>query len=236
MIEPTSPRLNLMRVAIIVLAVAVVAITAFVVFLLWGRGAQTEPPSPAASPSASPVSETSPNPSIGGVQGTTTPTGSTPSPATPAPPSTTAGSTATESPQATTTTPEAPTAGQTMMWEGMASFANITVELLQEDEDQSTAMIDDKAGFFVEVCVMKDVDGGEGALITSASWTLEDSDGNVQYPQEDGYAPPFATEAVAQVGECAKGFLTFDYVSADSDYANLVHDDDLGNRAVWQFH
>lgn len=231
--EPTTSRHNLMRVVIIVLAVAVVAMAAFVVFLLWVRGAQTEPPAPDPNPSTSPVSEPSPRPSVEGDQSTTTPLDSTPSPATP---STTAVSTATASLQATTTTPEAPTAGQTMMWEGMATFDNITVELLQEDEDQSAAMIDGKAGFLVEVCVMTDVDGGDGALITSASWTLEDSDVNVQSPQEDGYTPPFPTETLAQVGECAKGFLTFDYVSANSDYANLVHDDDLGNRAVWQFH
>lgn len=184
MTGPMTPRRNPMRVAIIVLAVAVVAIAAIVVFLLWGRDTQTALPTPAPSPSASPVAEPSPSRSASHVQSTTTSASPQPSTATPAPSPITPVGTETASPQPSMTSPGTPTARQTMMWEGMASFDNITVELLQEDEGQSTAMIDGKAGFLVEVCLMKDVDGGEGAPITSSSWTLEDSDGNVQSPQK----------------------------------------------------
>ncbi len=123
-----------------------------------------------------------------------------------------------------------------MMWEGKATFDAVTVEVLQEDPDQDTTMIQDKAGLLVEVCVIKGADGTDGAKITSQSWTLEDSDGNVQTPQQGGYEPAFPTDAQLSAGKCVRGFLTFDYVSAESDYADLVHEDSLGNRAVWQFH
>ena len=65
---------------------------------------------------------------------------------------------------------------------------------MQDDPNQDFEMIEDKAGLPVEVCVIKRVDGTNGAMISSESWTLEDADGNVQPPQQGGYEPAFPAE------------------------------------------
>ena len=237
MTEPTTPRHSSMRIAIIVLAVALVATAVLVVFLLRARDASTALPVPTPTPSTSSATgEPSPTTSASDTPATTTPTSPAPQSASPEPspsPRVT-GTPATSAPGSTA--PAVPDAGQTMMWEGRASFDHFSVAVLQDDPDQDTEMIEDKAGLPVEVCVIKGVDGTDGARISSESWTLEDADGNVQTPQQGGYEPAFPTETQVSAGECVRGFLTFDYVSAEGDSSNLVHENSLGDRAVWQFH
>ena len=65
---------------------------------------------------------------------------------------------------------------------------------MQDDPNQDFEIIEDRAGLPVEVCVIKGVDGTNGAMISSESWTLEDADGNVQPPQQGGYEPAFPAE------------------------------------------
>lgn len=246
MTQPSTKPRRPIRVAIAALSVALVALAALIAFLIWGRSAPTVAPSPSPSPSltasAQPsptVTETaSPTPTIASPP-TTTPSSAAPAPAPSPEDSTPEATTAVSTTASTSTTSAAPSpaAGQTMMWEGKATFEHFTVEVLSEDVDQETAeIVEGKAGLLVEVCVTKAVDGTGGARITTEPWTLEDSDDNTQTPQKVGYKPAFPTDAEYAVGECARGFLTFDYVSVDTDYANLVYDNGLGDRAVWQFH
>lgn len=238
MTEPKTSRHSPMRVAIIALAVAVVATAVLVAFLVWGRDAPTALPAPTPSPSSSPsrlapspVPSDNPSP-MASAPVSAGPESPTPAPATSAPPVT--------APVSTAATPgpskASPATAQTMMWEGRATFEHFTVEVLQDDADPDASMIEDKAGLLVEVCVTKGTDGTDGAPISSEPWTLQDSDGNVQVPQQGGYEPAFPEETRLPVGKCARGFLTFDYVSVESDFANLVYENDLGDRAVWQFH
>lgn len=214
--------------AIIVLAVALVAVVILVVVLLWHRGVTRTLPSP--SPSAIVSTQSSmPTQSIDETAPPSTPI----DPATPEP---SPASSTVSSPPPSSTTPSEPAAGQTMMWEGKASFEHFTVELLQDEPGEDTTMIEGKAGLPVEVCVAKSLNGTDAVRVSLEPWTLEDSVGNVQNPQGGGYEPAFPAESQLGVGECVQGFLTFDYASEDSDFANLVYENGLGDRAVWQFH
>lgn len=233
MTESSGKPRNPVRVAIVVLGVALVVMAAIIAFLVWGRSTPTITPSPSPSSATSPAATAAPTvipvdatpsrtPSHNPVVGTTAP-------------GTTSGASPSTAP-AKTPAPSEP-AVQTMMWEGKATFEHFTVEVLSEDADQGAdGMVDGKAGLLVEVCVIKALDDSARARITTDPWTLEDSDNNVQTPQKVGHEPAFPADGEYAVGECARGFLTFDYVSVDSDYAVLVYDNALGDRAVWQFH
>ncbi len=232
--KPRSP----MRVAIAVLSVAVVVMALIVAYLVWGRSTPTVLPAP--TPSASP---TTPSPSTT-VSTTPTPAPSTLSTAAPATtPASSNSPVATETPTSpsptapnTSSAPPVPAPAQTMMWEGKATFEHFSVEVLRDDAPQDTPMLENKAGLPVEVCVVKTLDGSDTARISSDPWTLEDSEGTVQTPQAGGYQPAFPADGEYAVGECARGYLTFDYLPAGGDYANLVYENGLGDRAVWQFH
>ncbi|RMB58264.1 hypothetical protein EAX62_13770 [Tessaracoccus antarcticus] len=108
--------------------------------------------------------------------------------------------------------------------------------MLQDDANQDAPMIEGKAGLLVEVCATLALEGDDTVRISSDPWSLQDAEGNVQKPQQGGYEPAFPSDADYAVGECARGYLTFDYLSAESDYANLVYENGFGDRAVWQFH
>ncbi len=244
MTQPTTSRTNPIRVAIIVLAVALVTTIAFVVFLIWGRDAPTALPAP--SPSATPSSiepsntpsrtEPTTSPSISETSTSTEPVNPpdpTPdperSPSQPEP-------TTVTSAEPSSTSAATPSPGLTMTWEGQATFEHFTVEVVQDDPNPGAELIEGKAGLPVEVCATKSLDGAADVRISTEPWTLQDSDGNVQRPQPGGYEPAFPSGTMVPVSECASGFLTFDYTSDATDYAILVYENGLGDRAVWQFH
>ncbi|MEO7586451.1 MAG: hypothetical protein ABIS84_00325 [Arachnia sp.] len=247
MTVPETRRRNPMHVAIAALSIALVAVAALVAFLIWGRPAPTVEPVPSPTPSSSPTSQP-PSQSPTATQTPVTTTPATPVPAstaatTAAEASAPATTTAAASPAAspvTTTAPASPAASpaaaQTMMWQGKATFEHFTAEVLADDANQDAPMIEGKAGLLVEVCATEALAGTGTVRISSDPWTLQDSDGNAQKAQQGGYEPAFPTDAEYAVGACARGYLTFDYLSVDSDYANLVYENGLGDRAVWQFH
>lgn len=251
---PPSPKPRRpMRVAIAALAVSLAVMAALIVFLIWGRSAPTVAPAPSPSVSSTPSFSATPSPSaMSSASATPTQPPSEPV-ATTSHPSTTATPVASPSPPpgsaipaATTSTPASPATteppapstspGQTMRWEGRATFEHFTVEVLSDDAVQDAEIVEDKAGLLVEVCVSKALDGEDGARVTTDPWTLEESNGNIQTPQQPGYKPAFPAGKQYPVGKCARGFLTFDFISTDSDHARLVYDNGLGDRAVWQFH
>lgn len=136
-----------------------------------------------------------------------------------------------------TSAPEqtAPAPGQTMMWQGRATFDNFTVELLEDTGDGE--MIEGKAGLPIEVCVTKALEEGRPTRVSLEPWLLEDSNGNTQRPQVPGaYEPAFPAEGTYGEGECVSGYLTFDLITDQVDYVELVYANGLGDRAVWQFH
>ena len=241
MTEPTPKPRDPMRVAIAILGVAVLVMAAIVAFLIWGRSTPTVVPAPTPSSplvNSTPTTTTaSPAPPLAGA--TTTPelAPTTEAPSPPSPPSSRATATGeTTSPMQTTSPTQTSSPAQTMMWEGTATFEHFTVEVLRDDANQGAEAIEGKAGLLVEVCVTQALDGGGTARISSDPWTLEDSEGTVQRPQAGGYQPAFPTGGEFAVGECAHGYLTFDYLPAGGDQANLVYENGLGDRAVWQFH
>lgn len=241
---PNSKPRRPMRVAIAALAVSLAVMAALIVFLIWGRSAPTvaPAPSPSASPTPSPSATSSPSATPTRDPGeSNAPTPSASAASTPvASPSPTPAATqsATTSTAASASTPSTASASPapTMNWEGKATFEYFTAEVLSNDAVPDAEVVEDKAGLLVEVCVRRALDGTDGALITTDPWTLEDANGNTQTPQEPGYRPAFPASKQYPVGECARGFLTFDYVPADGGYAMLVYENGLGERAVWQFH
>ena len=237
MSQSPSKRRNPIKVAIAALGVALVAMAALIVFLVWGRPAPSMTTSPSPTPTATTSATTTASaPPVTTAAPSTAPASTAPPPGpTPEPSIAASTSAPAASPSPTTTAPSPVPTTQTMMWEGKATFENFTVEVVRDDPGQEAAMIEGKAGLPVKVCLTGDLDGSGAALISASPWTLEDSDGNVQKPQEGGYEPAFPTSAEYAVGDCVSGFLTFDYVSAGSD-ANLVYENGLGDRAVWQFH
>ena len=137
----------------------------------------------------------------------------------------------------TTSAPEQtkPAPGQTMMWQGRATFDNFTVELLEDTGDGE--MVEGKAGLPIEVCVTKALEEGQPTRVSLEPWLLEDSNGNTQRPQVPGaYEPAFPAEGTYGEGECVSGYLTFDLITEPVDYVELVYANGLGDRAVWQFH
>ncbi|GAB3819510.1 hypothetical protein GCM10028820_23600 [Tessaracoccus terricola] len=142
---------------------------------------------------------------------------------------------ATSAPEQTSPTPASPAPGQTMMWQGRATFDNFTVELLEDTGEGE--MIEGKAGLPIEVCVTKALEAGQPSRVSLEPWHLEDSNGNVQRPQVPGaYEPAFPAEGSYGEGECVSGYLTFDLITEPVDYVELVYANGLGDRAVWQFH
>lgn len=243
MTEPTPKPRDPMRVAIAILGVAVLVMAAIVAFLIWGRSTPTVVPAPTPSSplvNSTPTTTTttaSPATPIAAATTTTELATTTEAPSTPSPASSSATATGeTTSPMQTTSPTQTSSPAQTMMWEGTATFEHFTVEVLRDDANQGAEAIEGKAGLLVEVCVTQALDGGGTARISSDPWTLEDSEGTVQRPQAGGYQPAFPTGGEFAVGECAHGYLTFDYLPAGGDQANLVYENGLGDRAVWQFH
>lgn len=243
MTTPNSTPRRPMRVAIGALAVALVAMAALIMFLIWGRSAPTVAPPPVPTLSTTPSPSIPPSPSPTATDATTpddptpmpTPTPTTAAPSTASTPTTVV--TPSTTPPASTAAPSsAPAAAQTMMWEGKAAFDNFSVEVLSDDGGRQDGIVEDKAALLVEVCLTGAPEVPEVQQITYEAWALEDSEGNVQTPQPNGHQPAFPSDGQYLVGECTRGFLTFDFVSPEGGYAMLVHDDGLGHRAVWQFH
>lgn len=121
-----------------------------------------------------------------------------------------------------------------MMWEGRADFEHFSVEYLPgEPEDD----IPDLAGLMVEVCLTQSLNGDAPTRISLDPWSLEDSLGRTQRPQQPGsHEPQFPAQGEYTTGECTRGFLTFDLITDPVDWVNLVYENGLGDRAVWQFH
>lgn len=143
----------------------------------------------------------------------------------------------TSAPEQSSPAPEqsSPAPGQTMMWQGRATFDNFTVELLEDTGDGE--MVEGKAGLPIEVCVTKALEEGRPTRVSLEPWHLEDSNGNVQRPQVPGaYVPAFPEDGTYGEGECVSGYLTFDLITDQVDYVELVYANGLGDRAVWQFH
>lgn len=247
MAEPERGRRSPMRVAVVVLGVALVALAAVIAYLVWGNRSPSVVPAP--TPQHSPTIATPSAPASAGktaTPGTTPPVSEPvlppttvvlPATATPAtsPPVAQVSSAPPSSP-ATATTATTAVAAQTMMWDGLATFERLTVEVVQDDGGQNKEMIEGKAGLLVEVCATHDADTSSTTDAGPGTWTLQDSLGNTQTPQQGGYHPPLPTDAVPSAGKCLQGYLTFDYVSEESGYASLVYEDAAGNRAVWEFH
>ena len=122
------------------------------------------------------------------------------------------------------------------MWEGKATFEYFTAEVLRDDAPGDDTMIEGKAALLVEVCLTGDFQGSGKGLITSAPWTMEDSTGTIQKAQAGGYEPAFPASVEVAVGDCVRGYLTFDYLAPDGDGVDLVYQNGLGDRAIWQFH
>ncbi|TRY19943.1 hypothetical protein FOJ82_03425 [Tessaracoccus rhinocerotis] len=128
-----------------------------------------------------------------------------------------------------------PSSTQTLMWQGKATFEHFTVAVLEDTG--SGEMVEGKAGLLVEVCVTTALEEGRDTRISLEPWSLQDSNGNTQRPQDPGaYEPAFPAGGTYGEGECAKGYLTFDLVTDQVDHVELVYANGLGDRAVWQFH
>ncbi|MGV8846742.1 hypothetical protein [Tessaracoccus sp.] len=225
MTQSPTQRRDPVKVAVVALGIVLAILAALIAFLVWGRPAPRvpAPPIPSTSPTTSPTAAAQPEPSASTKPTTATPA-PTPSATTPAP--------SPESPSATSSA----SAQQTMMWEGKATFEFFTAEVLRDDAPGEDTAIEGKAALLVEVCLTGDIDGSGKGRITSAPWTMEDSTGTVQKPQAGGYEPVFPASVEVAVGECARGYLTFDYLEPDGDGVDLVYENGLGDRAIWQFH
>lgn len=215
-----------MKIAIIVVALALVAAAVWLAWLFLADDDTTEP--------APPVTTTTP------VTPTEAPTEQPPTQdPTPSPTETTSEAPeAPEEPQEPAPSdepaPVEPGPAQTLAWEGKATFEHFTAELRQDDGEQ---MIDGKAGLPVTVCMTSEPAPGHSMTVWLESWYLETSTGAIQLPHSPGqYEPAFPEESVLQAGDCVDGFLTFDMVEVQVDWVNLVYSNELGNRAVWQFH
>lgn len=234
--SPTQRR-DPIKVAIAALGVALVIMAALIAFLVWGRQPPkvSPPPAPVTSATTTPTATATrstpepskPSASVEPTAAATSATAATTSPGTPV---------ATPQVSSAPPAPPVPSSPQTMMWDGKATFTYFTAEVLHDDPDGDDTLIDGKAALPVEVCLTGDLDGSGKGRITSAPWTMEDSLGSIQQPQTGGYQPAFPTSVDVPVGGCVRGYLTFDYVSSDSEGANLVYENGLGDRAVWQFH
>ncbi len=230
MTKPEAQTRRPIRVAIIVVAVALAVVVALVAYLTWGRDAVDSPtPTPSASPSV-------PAPTASAPGTTATPEPPDSEQATPSPTATSSSgpASATETPTVSGAPSDPPAAAQTMMWEGKASFENFTVEVPRDND--VPASIEGKAALLVEVCLTKSLDDAGKTRISWDPWTLEDSDGNVNRPVAGGYEPAFPADDEYVQGECARGYLTFDQMPPNSDFVNLVYENGLRDRAVWQFH
>lgn len=229
---PADPNKGL-KIAITVVAVILVAVAIWLAWLFLTDDDTTAP----APPDTTTTAPATPTPT----STEQTPTSSPSADATttdPTPDGTTPADTQEPQEPAPTGEPEPvepePGPAQTHAWEGKATFAHFTAELRQDDGEQ---VIDGKAGLPVTVCMTSEPSPGHSMTVWLESWYLETSTGAIQLPHSPGlYEPAFPEESVLQEGDCVDGFLTFDMVEVQVDWVNLVYSNELGDRAVWQFH
>lgn len=229
----TTSRATTLRVAIIAVAILLALVASYLVFLILTRDAPVALPSPDASKTPAPL-RSDPPPSASAPLTTDQPPtgGDDPTPIESATEPTTDPSSS-EAPAQTPPPRPAAAPSTTMAWQGLATFENFSVELPPLEGDPPE--IDGKAGFFVEVCALKELSSDQ-VRISSEPWSFADAEGNVGRPTEGGYEPAFPTSTTVAVGECVSGYLTFDFLPGESDYLNLIYQNGLGDRAVWQFH
>lgn len=225
--SPTQRR-DPIKMVVVALGVALAILAALIAFLVWGR------PAPQVLPPPAPSTSVPTSPAATATNTATEPSEPAASTQPPAAPTTSPTKAPAPSPEPSAT-PSA-SAQQTMMWEGKATFEFFTAEVLRDDAEGDDTMIEGKAALLVEVCLTGDYQGSGTGLITSAPWTMEDSTGTIQKPQAGGYEPAFPASTEVAVGDCARGYLTFDYLAPDADGVDLVYQNGLGDRAIWQFH
>lgn len=206
-----------MKVSIGLMALLLVAALIWIIWLATGSPDDSTTPEPAPSPTTSlDPDEPTPDP-------TPSEPGETPEPTTP--------------PETPTPSETAEPDEQSFLGEGKATFENFSVELFAWDENTAPEVIPGKVGFDVEVCVLQAVDEGDQTRISDEPWRMEGSSAETRRPVEGVYDPVFPPEGDYAEGECASGWLTFDEFDAEAvEWAIVIYENGLGDRAVWNFH
>lgn len=103
------------------------------------------------------------------------------------------------------------------------------------------------AGFYMRTCVtsLPDEYKAAGAMPVSLApfsavmGTAEKENTLTRLAPKDGHQPAYPASATLAPGKCVEGFVSFafgDFVDTPSDYTNLIYENSLGDKAVWNNH
>lgn len=157
-----------------------------------------------------------------------------------APPSTSTSRPSSQPPASpTSTAPPTSEPAQSALGPQTFTFRYFTVSY--GDTNQQPTRIEGVDGFFVKVCARELPEDNKAAgtvPVTRGAWKLEPfPNASARTPlTSGGYSPAYPASANLKVGECASGWLSFTAPTEAIDGYNLVYENGVGERAVWNIH
>ena len=185
------------------------------------------------------------------------PTSTAPSPSAPMSTSSTSGAPSSGAPSSSAPSSSAPSstppstvgaAPQQFLGPGKATFPHLTVEFTDGPKGYNPPIqMEFVAGFYIRTCVtsLPDEYKAAGAMPVSLApfsavmGTVEQENKLTRLAPKDGHQPAYPASASLAPGQCVEGFVSFDFAdhaSVPSDYTNLIYQNSLGDKAVWNNH